>query len=80
MTRPRDIRLRDLWGLAWVLSGSLDIRWTGPVGPGDTVTPKGQITGVEDASSGRRITADVWVENQNGDRVVRGQAGCVTRG
>ena len=44
--------LRDEWGLGWILSGSLDIRWTAPVCPGDTVTPKGQITQVEDLADG----------------------------
>lgn len=71
--------LRDEWGPGWITSGSLEIRWTAPVCPGDTVTPKGTILSADQVEGGRRVTAEVWVENQMGERILRGQAECVVR-
>ena len=72
--------LRDYWGFGWLTSGSIEIRWTGPVCPGDTITPKGVIIEAVQVDGGWRVTADVWCENHLGERVLRGQAGCVLAG
>ena len=71
--------LRDQWGLGWLTTGSIEIRWTGPVCPGDTITPKGVVSECAQADGGWRVTAEVWCENQLGERVLRGQAGCLIR-
>ncbi len=71
--------LSDHWGPGWITDGTLEIRWTAPVCPGDTVTPKGRIITAEAADKGQRGTAEVWVENQLGERVLRGQAECLGR-
>jgi acyl dehydratase len=46
------------------------VRFTRQVWPGDTLTAKAEVTGVENGLA----TIRVWTENQNGEAVVEGEA------
>jgi peroxisomal enoyl-CoA hydratase 2 len=48
---------------------SYSARFVDRVWPEDTITTRGEVTEVND---GGRIQADVWVENQEGTRVIEG--------
>jgi 3-hydroxybutyryl-CoA dehydratase len=53
----------------------VDVRIRLPVFAGDTVTAGGRVSGSEDQDEGRRLTLEVWCENQRGQRVIEGSAG-----
>jgi 3-hydroxybutyryl-CoA dehydratase len=46
------------------------VRFVAPIRPGDTLEVKGRVT----ETTSDRIMCDVWVENQDGKRVVEGKA------
>lgn len=53
----------------------LDVRFTAMVRPGDELTCKGTVKGIESARDGAgRVTLEVWAENQRGERVTTGEA------
>ena len=67
--------LREVWGMDWLTTGAVDIRWVGPVYPDDRVTPGGQVLEcIEEPDGGLRITAEVWCDDQDGRRVLVGSA------
>ena len=66
--------LREAWGMAWLTSGALDVRWVGPVYPGDRVTPSAQVIDRTEDGDGVRLTAEVWCDDQDGRRVLMGSA------
>ncbi len=52
----------------------LETRWKSPVKPGDTITPKGRITGLKTTEKSRWVTLDVEVRNQRDEVVAVGEA------
>jgi acyl dehydratase len=58
----------DAFGLGFFSDGSMSVAFRKAVRPGDTVTTRGVLARVE----GDRAHYDVWLENQNGERVVTG--------
>jgi len=42
--------------------------------PGDTVTCKGKVANRSVGDGGNLLTCNVWIENQNGEKVVTGEA------
>jgi len=58
----------------WLTGGKLNIRFRTPARPGDTVTARGKITGVEDDEDGREVTCDVLCTNESGDQLITGEA------
>lgn len=66
--------LREAWGAAWLTSGTVDIRWTSPVFPGDQITPAGRVLKQAAEDGGTRLTAEVWCEDQDGGATLTGSA------
>lgn len=65
------------FGRAWFEHGRIKVNYIGGGAiNGDQVTAHGLATGSEPEDGGRRLFLDVWLENQNGDKVVVGQASC----
>lgn len=62
--------LQQAYGAPSVTGTVLDVRIRAPVFAGDTVTARGQVTGVADG----RAVLDVWCENQRGEQVISGTA------
>lgn len=50
------------------------------VWPDDELVARARVSDVRDAASGREVELDVWVENQKGELVLRGQSTCVVPG
>lgn len=59
---------------AWVRRSKLRSRYVSPVYAGDTITVSGQIAAVETDAGATRIDAEVWCENQSGQKVTVGTA------
>lgn len=66
--------LREAWGMAWLTSGSVDVRWVAPVYPGDRITPGGRVIERVEDGDGARLAAEVWCDDQDGRRVLIGSA------
>lgn len=62
--------LQQAYGASSVIGTVLDVRIRAPVFAGDTVTARGQVTGIVDG----RAVLDVWCENQRGEHVIAGTA------
>lgn len=53
----------------------LRVRFTAVVRPGDVLTCRGTVTSVRETGGGSRVVElEVWVENQQGERVTTGEA------
>jgi len=66
------------FGRKWFEHGRIKVSFIGGGAVnGDLVTAHGLVTGAEPEDGGERLFLDVWLENQNGDKVVVGQASCL---
>jgi len=66
------------YGSGWLEHGHIKVSYIGGGAiSGDVLTAHGKITELEEASGGTRQHLDIWVENQNQQKVVAGQASCV---
>jgi acyl dehydratase len=53
----------------------LRVRFNAVVRPGDVLTCRGTVTAVRETGRGRRmVELEVWIENQEGERVTMGEA------
>ena len=68
------------YGFQSVLGTVLDVRIREPVFAGDTVTARGRVTEVQADGSKRRVSLEVWCENQRGGHVIAGTAQVPVRG
>lgn len=64
--------LEDFFGESWWHSGRLDLKFTNPTWPEDTITARGVDTGVENGDE--RRGAFVWLEKADGTVVLVAQA------
>lgn len=69
--------LTKMFGIDWIRSGSIDVKFIRPVYAGDTLTARGRITGKSETSTGVRIALDVRCETQRGEPVTVGSASVV---
>jgi len=69
--------LTTAFGVDWIRSGSIDVRFIRPIYAGDTVTARGRITGKSPTNTGVRIALDIWCEIQQGEPVTVGTADVV---
>ncbi|TMD24520.1 MAG: dehydratase [Chloroflexi bacterium] len=56
----------------------LGVRFVEMVRPGDVLTCRGRVKTVEPEATGRRMTLELWVENQRAQQVTLGEADVVT--
>ncbi len=66
--------LLDFFEKGWVQGGRLDVSFVKPIFPGDTITIKGVIRDKAAEGPFLRITLDVWLEKQNGEKATAGTA------
>lgn len=67
--------MTDNFGEAYLTGGEISVSFIKPVRPGDVIRSKGivQEIGVEGAK--HRLTCEVWLENQAGEKTTVGTAG-----
>ena len=64
--------LTKAFGIDWIRSDSIDVKFIRPIYAGDTLTMRGRITGKSETSTGVRIALDIWCETQLGKPVTVG--------
>ena len=69
--------LTKAFGVDWIRSGSMDVKFIRPIYAGDTVTACGRITGKRETSTGVHIALEIWCETQRGEPVTVGTASVV---
>jgi acyl dehydratase len=62
----------DLFGEEWLKNGTMDVKFIGLVKAGDSVISKARVTSKEKIQDKTRVTLDVWVENQEAEKVLVG--------
>jgi acyl dehydratase len=67
-------RLMEFFGLGWLQGGKLDVAMVKGIYPGDTITVKGIVTEKQPEGAATRLLVDVWLENQDGEKVTVGTA------
>ena len=68
-----ELMLRS-FGNGFLLGGDVSVTFIKPVRPGDTVMPRATPTRRTTVDGRERVDCDVWLENQNGDKVCVGTA------
>jgi len=66
--------LTNFFGENWFKSGKLSVSFIRYVVPGDTITAKGVVREKRVEGSSVIFTADVWCENETGEKVTVGTA------
>jgi acyl dehydratase len=66
--------LLDLFERGWIQEGKLDVSFVKPIFPGDTITVRGVVRNKVPEGRFIRITLDIWLENQNGEKATAGTA------
>lgn len=61
-------------GRGWVSHGKVNVAFVAPVHPGDTVTAGGRVKEKVPEGESFRLVVEIWCENQDGRRVVVGEA------
>jgi acyl dehydratase len=69
--------LTAAFGVNWLRSGSMDVKFIRSIYADDTVTARGRISDKRATSTGRRIALEIWCETQRGGLVTVGTADVV---
>jgi len=70
--------LYDYFGQDWFSHGRINVSFIGGGAiNGDELTAHGLVTDVQPEQAGARLLLDVWLEKQNQEKVLVGQASCV---
>jgi acyl dehydratase len=67
-------QMRLSFGAAWMESGSWELTFRRPAYATDFCVAKGRVTRKERVPGGIRLECEVWVENQDAERVIVGRA------
>lgn len=67
------------FGLDWLASGRLNVRFKAPARPGDTLTVSGKVRRIEKGEPHTMIDCEVLCKNQRGEAVVTGEASVEVR-
>lgn len=67
-------QMRLCFGEGWVRAGKFDLSFRRPVYVTDFCVARGVVTKIEKQPDGVRIECEVWIESQNGDKVISGTA------
>ena len=62
------------FGEGWYIGGSMDLRLTKPVRPGDTLFTRARVVEKKEEERGRQVICDVRISNQNNEDVIVGRA------
>jgi 3-hydroxybutyryl-CoA dehydratase len=66
--------MTNSFGISWLRSGRLNVRFKAPARPGDVITIEGKITKILDENGQRTISCDVLCSNQKDETVITGEA------
>jgi hypothetical protein len=70
--------LYNTFGEKWLSHGKINISFIGGGAlNGDQITVHGMAKSIEPQDGGDRITLDIWMENQNGVKIMVGEASCL---
>lgn len=73
--------LYNYFGENWLYHGKIKVSFVGGGAiNGDVVTAHGQVSAVEAGEDGNRLILDVWMDNQDGSKIVIGEASCIQTG
>ncbi len=61
-------------GKGWVSGGKIEIILVAPVYSGDTITARGKVKEKVSEGDALRLVVETWCENQDGERVLLGEA------
>jgi acyl dehydratase len=67
-------QMRLCFGDGWVVGGRYDVTFRKPVFVTDFCVARGVVSKSEMEGDRMRVSCDVWVENQKGDKVIAGTA------
>ncbi|MGB9697757.1 MAG: MaoC family dehydratase [Thermodesulfobacteriota bacterium] len=63
------------FGLEWARGGQLlDVRFVAPIRPGDHIRVEGLVEEVEIKNGRKRVTCDLVIKNQHGEKTVVGRS------
>lgn len=66
--------MTDNFGEAYLTGGEISVSFIKPVRPGDAVRGKGIVQEIRVEGAMRRLTCEVWLENQGGEKTTVGIA------
>lgn len=70
--------LYNTFGEKWLSHGKINISFIGGGAlNGDQITVHGMAKSIDPQEGGTRITLDIWMENQNGVKIMVGEASCL---
>ncbi|HEY31679.1 MAG TPA: hypothetical protein G4O10_01075 [Dehalococcoidia bacterium] len=70
--------LYNYFGENWLYHGKIKVSFIGGGAVnGDIVTAHGQVSAVEPEEAGDRLILDVWMEKEDGSKIVIGEASCI---
>jgi acyl dehydratase len=69
--------LTRVFGIEWLRSGTIDVKFIRPIYDGDTVAAHGRVTAKTATSTGTRVFLDIWCDTQRGESVTIGTASVV---
>jgi acyl dehydratase len=70
--------LYNTFGEKWLCQGKIKVNFIGGGAVnGDRLTAGGQVKAIDPGQSGSLVSLDIWLENQEGVRIVVGQASCL---
>jgi 3-hydroxybutyryl-CoA dehydratase len=67
------------FGEGWYIGGSMDLRLTKPVRPGDTLFTRARVVEKKEENRGRQVICDVRISNQNNEDVIIGRAAALCK-
>jgi acyl dehydratase len=67
-------QLRLCFGMGWLVGGKCDLSFRRPVFVTDFCVARGTVTSITEENNNLRIDCDVWIENQDGAKVITGTA------
>ena len=67
-------QMRLCFGMGWMVGGRHDLTFRKPVFVTDFCVARGVVTKTEREGDRLRVHCDVWIENQNQDKVIAGTA------
>lgn len=68
------------FGEGWYVGGTLDLRLTRPVRPGDTLVTRAMVADKKGVDGKKIVICDVRITNQNNEDVMLGTAGARSHG
>lgn len=70
--------LYNTFGEKWLSHGKINISFiSGGALNGDQIAVHGKVKSIDPQEGGNRITLDIWMENQNGVKIMVGEANCL---